>query len=123
MHLRLSILSHNYKDLSYKEKSILGQGLRYFCNLIKRPISATFGRPLHHFDRHELLVSRSGTAKPQQHAYASGGLLMWNDLPATTRAQTLNLVALPLLLALLRLFFFGEGLCIGASLIRLYVRD
>src|SRR5678816_302024 len=62
----------------------------YLCDLMRRPISATSGRPLRSFDHHDLLVPRSRTATAQHRAYASVGPLPWNDLPALTRAVMLS---------------------------------
>ena len=70
--------------------TFLGQAPRYLCDLIRRPISATSGRPLRSLDHHDLLVPRSRTATAQHRAYASVGPLLWNDLPAITRAVMLS---------------------------------
>src|SRR5688572_30486474 len=67
-------------------KMFLGQAPCYLCDLIRRPISATSGRPLRSLDHHDLLVPRSPTA---QHR-ASVGPLLWNDLPAITRTVMLS---------------------------------
>ena len=50
----------------------------------------TLTGPLRSLDRHDLLVPRSRTATAQHRAYASVGPLLWNDLPAITRAVMLS---------------------------------
>src|ERR1043165_6065585 len=52
-------------------------------------ISATSGRPLRSLDHHYLLVPRSRTSTAQHRAYASVGPLLWNEIPAITRALML----------------------------------
>ena len=79
-----------FKILFLTCKTFLGQAPRYLCDLMRRPISATSGRPLRSFDHHDLLVPRSRTATAQHRAYASVGPLLWNDLPALTRAVMLS---------------------------------
>src|SRR5688572_30271682 len=71
-------------------KAFLGQAPCYLCVLINQPISATSGRPLRSLNRHDLIVPRSRTATAQHRAYASVGPLLWNDLPAVTRAKILS---------------------------------
>ena len=70
----------------------MGQAPRYLCHLINRLISTTSGRPLRSLNHHDLLVGlpRSRTATAQHRAYASVGPLLWNDLPAVTRAEILS---------------------------------
>src|SRR5688572_31340253 len=75
-----------FKSLFLTCKMFLGQAPRYLCDLI----SATSGRPLRSLDHHDLLVARSRTATAQHRAYASVGPLLWNDLPALTRAVMLS---------------------------------
>src|SRR5688572_13127475 len=79
-----------FKILFHMCKMFLGQAPRNLCELIRRPISATSGRPLRSLDHHDLLVPRSQTATAQHRAYASVGPLLWNDLPAITRAEILS---------------------------------
>src|SRR5688572_20661954 len=102
-----------FKILFLTCKTFLGQAPRYLCDLNRRPISATSGRPLRSLDHHDL-VPRSRTATAQHRAYASVGPLLWNDLPTITRAVMLS-GALLFLLVLLRLFFFRQALRTGSA--------
>src|SRR2546428_11674236 len=78
-----------FKILFLTCKAFLGQTPLYLCDLIRRPISATSGRPLRSLDHHDLLVPRSRTSTAQHRAYASVGPLLWNEIPAITRALML----------------------------------
>jgi hypothetical protein len=79
-----------YKILFLTYKMFLGLAPRYLCDLIRKPFSATAGRPLRSLDRHDLLVPRSRTATAQHRAFASVCPLLWNGLPTIIRAQILS---------------------------------
>src|SRR5688572_21542463 len=108
-----------FKILFLTCKTFLGQAPRYLCDLMRRPISATSGRPLRSFDHHDLLVPRSRTATAQHLAYASVGPLLWNDLPALTRAVMLS-GGTTVSARSLKTSFFEEPFALEALLIRLY---
>jgi len=80
------VVAHSLTHSVTHSHTFLGQTPLYLCDLIRRPISATSGRPLRSLDHHDLLVPRSRTATAQHRAYASVGTLLWNDLPTITRS-------------------------------------
>src|SRR5688572_33408834 len=108
-----------FKILFLTCKTFLGQAPRYLCDPMRRPISATSGRPLRSFDHHDLLVPWSRTATAQHRAYASVGPLLWNDLPALTRAVMLS-GGTTVSARSLNFSFFEEPFALEAPLIRLY---
>src|ERR1043165_2465658 len=71
----------HFKILFLTCKAFLGQTPLYLCDLIKRPLRS--------LDYHDLLVPRFRTSTAQHRAYASVGPLLWNEIPATTRALML----------------------------------
>src|SRR5688572_1964326 len=104
-----------FKILFLTCKAFLGQTPLCLCGLIRRPISATSGRPLRSLDHHDLLVPRSRTATAQHRAYASVVPLFWNEIPTITRALMLYGGVLLFLLVLLRLFFFRGAFRTGSA--------
>src|SRR6218665_1198689 len=73
-------LHRPYKVLLLVAKSQQGLTLKYFCELLSKPLSARSSRPLRSADRCDL-VPWSCTSLSQNRAFALVCTALWNDSP------------------------------------------
>ena len=87
------------------------QGLapKYICDLVQKPISSLSSHPLQSSDHLDLLVPQTRAALTQNHAFASMGPSMWNDLPPAICTKTLTGLP-PYFFRCLKTFLFSLGL-------------